>query len=303
MHDAARLRLVPARLPQPPIASGHASRCCCPFITSPHSLCTLQLRRYLERRLQDAAAAAADPGGGGKAKGRPRKPPPGLQPPSQPAATAAVAALHSLARAPLAELATAATRLGEQGALPQQTVKRVKDLVGRLAAKDCDSPRGAAGSGARPRLRSGRMFCFPPPEGLPAAAPPPPSRPAGLGSGPGLSQRGKQGQQAKQAEVLCELPTADALTAYLHASYLGEAPAARVAAEPAVSVRRTSVVALAEMPQGPQSLALSKLVFSPSYALRLLPYFYSPAAFCAPGMAYTTSPCSRFCSLCRPRPA
>lgn len=151
--------------------------------------------------------------------------------PNLPAAAAPVSALQSLVRVPLAELATAATRLAQQGALPQQTAKRVKDLVGRLAAKDSDSPRGVAARSGGPRLRSGRMFRFPPPEGLAASAAVP-GRPAGLGLG--LSQRGKQ---AKQAEVLCELPTPEALTAYLHASYLGEGEAAQAAAAPAVSAR------------------------------------------------------------------
>lgn len=186
------------------------------------------LRRYIERRLHAAATAAADPGSDGKVKGRPTKPAAGPLLPNLPAATAPVSALQSLVRVPLAELATAATRLAQQGALPQQTAKRVKDLVGRLAAKDSDSPRGVAARSGGPRLRSGRMFRFPPPEGLAASAAVP-GRPAGLGLG--LSQRGKQ---AKQAEVLCELPTPEALTAYLHASYLGEGEAARAAAEPAI---------------------------------------------------------------------
>ncbi|KAL4450740.1 hypothetical protein ABPG77_001096 [Micractinium sp. CCAP 211/92] len=180
------------------------------------------LRRYLERRLQDAAAAtaaaAADASSSGKAKARPRKPAPGLQLPGRPA-TSQVAALQSLARVPLGELATTAVRLGEQGALPQQVVKRVQDLVGRLAARGGDSPCGTAGGSPRASPRSGYVFRFPPAEGPAAPAPAP---------------RGRHGQQAKQGDVLCELPTPEALTAYLQASYLGEAEAARVAAEPAI---------------------------------------------------------------------
>ncbi len=163
----------------------------------------LQIRRYLERRLEQssssaasaAAAASSGGGGGGGKKGRSKRP-------AASAAQQAGEALQQLTRVSPAQLAVAAAELEQQGTVPSEVAHRAQTLSKRLA--------GAAGSDRASQL----SYRWPPPAPPAAAA----ARGAARSS-KGSAQQAQQGQQARQG-VQFEAPNPAALASYLEGKYL-----------------------------------------------------------------------------------
>ena len=168
----------------------------------PYGLPRPQIRRYLERRLEQSsssaasvAAAASSAGGSGGKKGRSKRP-------AASAAQGAGEALQQLTRVSPAQLAVAAAELEQQGAVPAEVAQRAQTLSKRLA--------GAAGSDRASQL----SYRWPPPA--------PPTAAAARGtarSGKGTAQQAQQGQQARQG-VQFEAPNPAALASYLEGKYL-----------------------------------------------------------------------------------